>query len=110
MLQNAYVLCRLFKKHDESLEGDETERTSSTPTAANYSPEEIQSDAGIAVVSPSPSLAPVDNKQKIVPFCVSENTEETTSNIITSAECHSDGGDAYEAQNQNVDKTALEVR
>ncbi|KAK4277663.1 hypothetical protein QN277_015625 [Acacia crassicarpa] len=104
--QNAYVLCRLFRKQDETLEADETERTASTPTAANYSPEEIQSDAGMAVVSPSP--APEDDKRQIVPFCISENTEETTSNVITSADCHSDGGDASCAQNQNVDKTAWE--
>ncbi|XP_054795050.1 protein NTM1-like 9 [Prosopis cineraria] len=107
--QNAYVLCRLFKKQDESLEVsncEEVERTVSTPTAANYSPEEIQSDAGVAVVSPS--VAPEDDKQRIAPFCISENTEETTSNVITSADCHSDGGDACDAQNQNVDKTAIE--
>ncbi|XP_028806608.1 protein NTM1-like 9 [Neltuma alba] len=104
--QNAYVLCRLFKKQDESLEADETERTASTPTVANYSPEEIQSDAAMAMVSPSP--APEDDKRQIAAFCVSENTEETTSNVITSADCHSDGGDANDAQTQNADKTALE--
>ncbi|MCI30508.1 NAC domain protein, partial [Trifolium medium] len=45
--QNPYVLCRLFKKNDESLEVSncgEVEQATSAPLTANYSPEEIQSD------------------------------------------------------------------
>lgn len=103
LYQNPYVLCRLFKKQDESLEGsnfDEPERTASTPTAANYSPEETRSDAALAAVSPS--LATEDDKHRIVPFCISENTEEATSNVIAPADCHSDGCDAHNAQNSIV--------
>lgn len=107
----------MFRKQDDTVEGsncDEVERTESTPTTANYSPEEeIQSDAGLAVVSPSlatPSLATEDDKQHIVPICISEKTEEATSNVIAPGDCQSDGCNAYNAQNQIMKTTAGEVR
>ncbi|XP_027903156.1 NAC domain-containing protein 91-like [Vigna unguiculata] len=106
--QNAYVLCRLFKKHDESLEVshcDEAEQTPSTPIAANYSTEEIQS--GLAVVAVSPSLVTGDDKhQKIVPT----HSEEAISNVITPVDCHSDGYEASDAQNKYLAPAAEEFQ
>ncbi|KAJ1431771.1 NAC domain [Sesbania bispinosa] len=99
--QNPYVLCRLFKKNDETLEGsncDEVDQTTSTPTTANYSPEEILSDPTLVPVSSS--QATEDDKQLAV---INENSEEAISNIITPADCHSDGCDAHDARNQIVE-------
>ncbi len=99
--QNAYVLCRLFKKQDESLEVsrcDEVEQTTSTPMAANSSPEEIQSDP--ALLAGSPSQVTEDDKHQAI---VLENSEETISNLLTWGDCHSDG---YDGQNQTVGPAA----
>ncbi|KAK7385481.1 hypothetical protein VNO78_31203 [Psophocarpus tetragonolobus] len=98
--QNPYVLCRLFKKQDESLEGsngDDVERTTSTPTTAYYSPDEIQSDS--AQVPASSSQVTEDDKPLAV---IAENSEEAISNIITPVDCQSDGCDAPDAQNKFV--------
>ncbi|XP_047149684.1 NAC domain-containing protein 91-like isoform X2 [Vigna umbellata] len=106
--QNAYVLCRLFKKHDESLEVshcDEAEQIPSTPIAANYSTEEIQS--GLGVVALSPSIVTKDDKhQTIVPT----HSEEAISNVITPADCHSDGYDASDAQDKYLAPAAEEFQ
>ncbi|CAL0327530.1 unnamed protein product [Lupinus luteus] len=62
--QNAYVLCRLFKKQDESLEipnCDEVQLTTSHPMPANSSTEEIQ--PAVDVVSGSPSQEEEQLKQ-----------------------------------------------
>ncbi|XP_061364043.1 protein NTM1-like 9 [Gastrolobium bilobum] len=104
--QNAYVLCRLFKKQDESLEVsncDEVEQTASNPLAAKDSPEEIQSDPALVAVSPS-QITDDDKHLAVIP----EISDETISNIITPVDCHSDGCDAYDAQNQIVDPAAEE--
>ncbi|MED6220362.1 hypothetical protein PIB30_044180 [Stylosanthes scabra] len=104
--QNAYVLCRLFKKQDESLEVsncDEVEQTDSVPMAANYSPEEIQSDQALAEVSPSQVTD--DKHQGVIP----ELSEEAVSNVITSADCHSDGYDACETRNQALELPAEDI-
>ncbi|RZB69740.1 protein NTM1-like 9 [Glycine soja] len=104
--QNPYVLCRLFKKQDESLEasnGDDVERTASTPTTANYSPDEIQSDS--ALVPASSSQVTEDDKPLPV---ISENSEEAISNIITPGDIHSDECDAPDAQYQIVEPVAEE--
>ena len=79
------------------------EPTDSAPMAANYSPEEIQSDQ--ALVAVSSSQVTDDNNQAVIP----ENSEETISNVITSADYHSDGYDACDAQNQIIELPA-EVR
>ncbi|XP_061339179.1 NAC domain-containing protein 62-like [Gastrolobium bilobum] len=104
--QNPYVLCRLFKKQDESLEAsncDEVEQTASTPTTANNSPEEIQSDPTLVPVSSS--QATEDDKHLVV---IAENSEEAISNVITPVDCHSNGCDAYDALNQIVQPAAEE--
>lgn len=111
LYQSAYVLCRLFKKHDETLEGsncDEVEQTVSTPTTANYSPEEIQS--GLATAAASPSLAIEDDKKRAVPICISENSEDATSNIITPIDCNGEECDTGYVQNKIVIPTTAEVR
>uniref|UniRef100_A0A6N2K991 NAC domain-containing protein n=1 Tax=Salix viminalis TaxID=40686 RepID=A0A6N2K991_SALVM len=66
--QSAFVLCRLFKKQDESIErpnSDEAEATVSSPTTALSSPEVTQSDQLLTEASPqnatiSGVVAPVE--------------------------------------------------
>lgn len=67
-MQSAFVLCRLFKKQDESIErpnSDEAEATVSSPTTALSSPEVTQSDQLLTEASPqnatiSGVVAPVE--------------------------------------------------
>ncbi|RDX73208.1 Protein NTM1-like 9 [Mucuna pruriens] len=102
--QNPYVLCRLFKKNDESLEVshcDEAEQTASTHMAANYSPKETQSD--LALVAASPSQVTEDDKHQAPIPAISE---EAISNIITPVDYRSEG---YDAQNQIAAQAAEEV-
>ncbi|XP_020205492.1 NAC domain-containing protein 62 [Cajanus cajan] len=104
--QNPYVLCRLFKKQDESIEcsnGDDVERNTSTPTTANYSPDEIPSDS--ALVPASSSQVTEDDKP---PAVITENSEEAISNIISPGDCHSDGCDAPRALKHIVEPAAEE--
>ncbi|KAK7275938.1 hypothetical protein RIF29_17065 [Crotalaria pallida] len=96
--QNPYVICRLFRKQDESLDvsnGDEVEQTASTPTTANHTPEEIQSDPTLVPVSSS--QATEDDKQLAV---IAENSEEAISNIVTTVDSLGDRCDVNGAQNQ----------
>ncbi|CAL0317803.1 unnamed protein product [Lupinus luteus] len=102
--QNPYVICRLFKKQDESLEvsnGDEVEHTASTPTTANHTPEEIHSDPSLVPVSSSQVTE--DDKQLAV---IAENSEEAISDIITSVNFHGDRCDVYGAQSQVAEPSA----
>ncbi|KAJ7959457.1 NAC domain-containing protein [Quillaja saponaria] len=104
--QNAFVLCRLFKKPDEIinvLHCDEAERTVSSANTAKSSPEDTQSD--LAVVAVSPSLGTEYEKNNGNLFCINDTSEETTSNIITPVDTRSDGCDA---QDQLIKATATE--
>nr|AFK41148.1 unknown [Medicago truncatula] len=104
--QNPYVLCRLFKKQDESLASSncgEAEQTTSTPTTANYSPEEIQSDLNLVPLSSS--LATEDERHLAA---IPENSEEAMSHVITTADCYSDACNASDAQHQSLEVPAAE--
>lgn len=57
------------------------EQTTSTPTTANFSPEEIESD--LTPVVASPSVATEVDKKRAVGISISETSEDATSNIIT---------------------------
>ena len=98
----------MFKKQDESLESSncgEAEQTTSTPTTANYSPEEIQSD--LNPVPLSSSLATEDERHLAA---IPENSEEAMSHVITTADCYSDACNASDAQHQSLEVPAAEVR
>ncbi|CAL0305372.1 unnamed protein product [Lupinus luteus] len=98
--QNAYVLCRLFKKQDESLENsnsDGVEQTTSVPVVANSSPEEIQSSLDVVAGS---TLKVTDDKHQAVP----ESSEGTISNVINYGDIY----DTSDWQNQTLELTAKE--
>jgi hypothetical protein len=69
--QKPYVLCRLFKKNDDSLEVSncgcgEVEQTTSAPLAANYSSEDIQS-VPAPVIASTPQVMEEDVQLAVVP-------------------------------------------
>ena len=97
--QNAFVICRLFKKPEENLDNlncDEGDQIVSTPTTAKDSPDETVSD--VAVIEPSP-----------VAYSPTENSEEITSNVISPHNGHNNGLDAFDVKDQIVKPTASEV-
>nr|QSD99907.1 NAC family transcription factor [Melilotus albus] len=79
------------------------ELTNSAPMASNYSPKEMQSGPAPIIVSTSH----VTEKDKQLAF-IPDISEETISNVITSVDCHSDGYDAHDLQNQIVELAAQE--
>ncbi|XP_041014799.1 NAC domain-containing protein 62-like [Juglans microcarpa x Juglans regia] len=101
--QSAYVLCRLFKKLDERLEGsngDEAEPAVSTPTAAKSSPADTQSE----IASPSVG-GQVENHPAIIDCCPAENSDATTSDTIPPINCNSNNG----AENYFTDSPVSEA-
>jgi hypothetical protein len=91
-MQSAFVLCRLFKKQDESIESpncDEAEATVSSPTIAQSSPEFTQSDQPLTEASPA-------------------NT--TTSEVVAPVEFPSCSVGVSEGGDQTADLPASEVR
>lgn len=75
LLQNAFVLCRLFKKQDETIEApncDEAEIIIPSPTPAKSSPEDTESELALPPASPSGRQA--------------ENSDGTASDIVASHE------------------------
>ncbi|CAL0315656.1 unnamed protein product [Lupinus luteus] len=105
--QNPYVICRLFKKQDESLEVskcDEMEQAASTPMTASHSPEEIQSD---------PTMVPISSSQATgydKQLAVDKNSKEAICNVINSVDSHGNRCDVYGAQNQIAQPSAQAVQ
>ncbi|KAF5442629.1 hypothetical protein F2P56_035269 [Juglans regia] len=101
--QSAFVLCRLFKKLDERLEGsngDEAEPAVSTPTAAKSSPADTQSE----IASPSVG-GEVENHPAIIDCSPAENSDATTSDTVPPINCKSNNG----AENYFTDSPVSEV-
>lgn len=110
MMQSAFVLCRLFKKQDESIEVsncDEVEPSDSSPISAKSCP---QSDFGVDQTSQV-----LENDSEMKPThigcSVSYLPDKTTSNAQALVECQSKISNAY-AEDQVTEEvtTTTEVR
>lgn len=92
-MQGAFVLCRLFKKQDESIEGpscEEAEVAVSSPTTAGQSsPEVTQCEQSLTEASP---------------------VNTTTSEVVAPVECQSYNFGACEGGDQPSHIPAFEVR
>jgi hypothetical protein len=107
--QSAFVLCRLFKKNDESVDGsncDETEPTVSSPTPAKSSPEDSQSVSAVAPASPFER--PAEEHPTIVEYSVAENSDGATSDIVASHECVSNCYNGCDVEDQQQLEQDLE--
>ncbi|XP_062119942.1 NAC domain-containing protein 91-like isoform X2 [Humulus lupulus] len=85
--QNPFVICRLFKKQDESVEGykcEDAEPAVSSPNAAQYSPEDTQSDLALSP-EPLPSVEQA-SKPSIRVECPMVKTPDETASEATMAE------------------------
>ncbi|KAG2701293.1 hypothetical protein I3843_06G034500 [Carya illinoinensis] len=106
--QSAFVLCRLFKKLDESIEGsngDEAEPSVSTPTPAKSSPADTQSEIALDPAT-SPSVGgQVENHPAIIDCSPAENSDGTTSDTIPPINYNGN----YGAENYFTDSPVSEV-
>jgi hypothetical protein len=76
--QGAFVLCRLFKKLDESIEGsncDNAEPSVSNPTAVQSSPDEMQSELASTELSPELEKQDLNHPTKIETTTPESNSE-----------------------------------
>ncbi|KAF3432720.1 hypothetical protein FNV43_RR23822 [Rhamnella rubrinervis] len=99
--QSAFVLCRLFKKNDESIDGsncDEAEPTVSSPTPAKSSPDDTQSE--LAVAPASPFGRPAEENPTTIECSVAENSDGTTSDIAASHEYVSNSCNGCDTEDQ----------
>ncbi|KAK9292968.1 hypothetical protein L1049_020950 [Liquidambar formosana] len=106
--QGAFVLCRLFKKQDESIEGspsDGGEPTVSSPTTPISPSECSQSEqAQVTPVSGQQAEMQPTNYES----CQDEDFEKTTPDTLIPAECHSNSYNANYANDQGALVTAPE--
>ncbi|KAF5743423.1 NAC domain-containing protein 45-like isoform X2 [Tripterygium wilfordii] len=84
--QTAFVLCRLFKKHDVTIEA--TVSSPTTATATQYSPDDTLSEVAPAEVSP---------------------VNVVSSDVTTPIECHSKCYNPCDVDSQSVEEKVIEV-
>ncbi|CAN6564643.1 unnamed protein product [Malus baccata var. baccata] len=103
--QSSFVLCRLFKKQDETIEDsnfDEAEPTASSTIAVVSSPQDVQSD--LAPVPTSPSFERQDEKPLTKVECTSADTGNAmgsdTLPPLPTTEFPSNSCDGYDAEGQ----------
>lgn len=85
LIQSPFVLCRLFRKQDGSVDApncDETEPTVLSPTPGKSSPEDTRSELEGVPVSPFGVQA--DEHLALIEYSGAENSDGATSDIVVS--------------------------
>lgn len=106
--QNVYVLCRLFKKNDETVEishGDEVEPAESSPVSANTPPDDNVSE--LALPEAPPIIEIVEEKHPIS-IKGSPLPELKTDHMEGLVEHQSNSSNAYDANSQMVQDLILD--
>lgn len=101
LIQSPFVLCRLFKKQDASIDGpncDETEPTVISPTPGKSSPEDTQSE--LEGVPPSPFGVQADEHPARTEYSGAENSDGATSDIVAPHDYISNSFNGCEAGDQ----------
>ncbi|BFG23622.1 hypothetical protein CerSpe_098960 [Prunus speciosa] len=99
--QNPFVLCRLFKKQDDTIEDSnfaEVEPTVSSSTAAISSPQDMQSDHALGPTSPS--FERLDEKPTKVECTIADCSNGMEPDTLQPIECPSNSYNGYDAEDQ----------
>lgn len=108
-MQSAFVLCRLFKKQDESIEGsngNEAEPVVSSSTTAKCSLEDTESE--VAMDPASPSLGgQAENHAASIDYCPDKRSNGAISDTVIPVNHNSS---SYGAERNVVESPVSEVR
>jgi hypothetical protein len=106
-MQSAFVLCRLFKKQDETIEGSncgEPYPAVSSPTTAKSSPEITQPELALDPISPSFG-GQAENCPTSTDVCLAESSDGTTADTPVNWNC-----DSHVAENEVAELPEPKVR
>lgn len=110
-MQNPFVLCRLFKKQDETIDDSnfaEVEPAVSSSTAAISSPQDTQSDHALGPTSPS--FERLDEKPTKVECTIADYSNGMEPDTLQPVECPSNTYNGYDAEDQlNVPLEGLDM-
>ncbi|XP_043715672.1 protein NTM1-like 9 isoform X2 [Telopea speciosissima] len=109
--QGAFVLCRLFRKHDDRVEisnCDEIEPTGSSPTATKSSPDETPSSLAL-IQATSESDMQVGKQPAGIERWLADNADNITSEALVPAESNCTSNMASDMEDHDQDGATTEV-
>ena len=111
MAQEAFVLCRLFRKSEEKAESpkyDEVNQTGSSPTTTKSSPDDTSSDV---LQETATSDMPVKGEEsEVMDRWFTNNPDITTPNAVRPIESGSNSYMASDVEDHATEENPLEVR